>query len=561
MRKKLVFCGMLCMIFIYGMMEAENWKKTGQICCSSSIDEMVSKLECTYKIMLIPGREVWDYGELGELPDGVFEVSFYMLEGNKLLFLPEGKGNTEIELNGFLHEAYYSDMEDKYLFYAVMDWGLEEKGVPVNYCGNSRITYLPVGIKEKKDYSLDDLNWVGKAEIDFSDGSAGDLPNIRVMENEYMNVVLDEISGVLKEKQKYGDYDVYIGGFKRISEKYGDTSCLVDCVVDGNGIKEYACFVVYDTGDIGGVFSLSGPHFQNTGYFTDMPGKDDGDLISKIIDQGCEPVHLEVREKMAQRSNGFAVERVDGISTMDFRNMLPEDLAGQIGNLCSYCEWYGMKELGCQEGRTEELDGKKVAMYLWNNSGDTLFFIPLDEANAILQGKDSAKCPVCLDENGNMVFYKMETNPYVNIGCLKTTFIMKEEFPSEFMEYFTKLGEEKIEVKSFPDLGFRTEGEDEYTQALRKHVEELLRENGKQGRYDIYMGEYEAVGVNKVCMSAAVIGEEKYYVRYLAVKYGEGDYYFWPVGFGLDGSLEECASEKHRMNEICIERVRQLSHK
>lgn len=51
---------------------------------------------------------------------------------------------------------------------------------------------------------------------------------------------------------------------------------------------------------------------------------------------------------------------------------------------------------------------------------------------------------------------------------------------------------------------------------------------------------------------------EEYYFRYLIVKSQTGKYYFWPTGFGLDGSLEECAAARHYMNRLCIERTKQL---
>lgn len=99
---------------------------------------------------------------------------------------------------------------------------------------------------------------------------------------------------------------------------------------------------------------------------------------------------------------------------------------------------------------------------------------------------------------------------------------------------------------------------DEFVTALEEHVKESLEQSGKEGDYKIYIGEYEALYPDKVCISAAVTGAEKYYVRYLAVKTPKGNYYFWPVGFGLDGSLEECEAERHRMNKVCIENTQKL---
>ena len=73
------------------------------------------------------------------------------------------------------------------------------------------------------------------------------------------------------------------------------------------------------------------------------------------------------------------------------------------------------------------------------------------------------------------------------------------------------------------------------------------------------IGEYEVPYNNRVCLSAAVTGEEdSYYFRYLIVKSGKGNYYFWPAGFGLNGSLTECEAGRHYMNALCIERTKQL---
>ncbi len=49
-------------------------------------------------------------------------------------------------------------------------------------------------------------------------------------------------------------------------------------------------------------------------------------------------------------------------------------------------------------------------------------------------------------------------------------------------------------------------------------------------------------------------GEDIKLVVYIA----EGNYYFWPVGFGLNGSLEEGEMNSHYMNAVCIERTKQL---
>ena len=120
------------------------------------------------------------------------------------------------------------------------------------------------------------------------------------------------------------------------------------------------------------------------------------------------------------------------------------------------------------------------------------------------------------------------------------------------------MGRGKIEGRELTQLKVKNIEEDEYVLAMEEYIREMLLKNGKKGEYEICYGEYEALRGDKVCLSAAVTGEEEYYVRCLIVKYGEGKYHFWPVGFGLNGSLEECEAERHYMNKVCIERTKKL---
>ncbi|MBQ6888401.1 MAG: hypothetical protein IJN54_12920 [Lachnospiraceae bacterium] len=70
----------------------------------------------------------------------------------------------------------------------------------------------------------------------------------------------------------------------------------------------------------------------------------------------------------------------------------------------------------------------------------------------------------------------------------------------------------------------------------------------------MYIGEYENTSTNKVCVLAAVVGEEtEYYVRYLIVKSEKRNYYLLPIGFGRNGSLEECEADGHYMNYVLRE--------
>lgn len=121
-----------------------------------------------------------------------------------------------------------------------------------------------------------------------------------------------------------------------------------------------------------------------------------------------------------------------------------------------------------------------------------------------------------------------------------------------------ELGRGGTEERELPELEVKKVEGDSYVLAMEGYIKDLLVEGGEKGEFELDFGEYEALFPNKVCLSVAVTGEREYYVRCLVVKYGEGKCYFWPVGLGLNGSLEECEAEKYHMNKVCIERIQQL---
>jgi hypothetical protein len=78
--------------------EAVQEKKTNRepIPYYIPLDEIAQRLEYVCRIKHLMEEVDWGYEELDPFPEkGAIHVSFYVLEGNKILFLPEGKGNTE----------------------------------------------------------------------------------------------------------------------------------------------------------------------------------------------------------------------------------------------------------------------------------------------------------------------------------------------------------------------------------------------------------------------------------------------------------------------------------
>lgn len=99
------------------------------------LSEIAEKLECQYIYdnMIYDISSMDNFDELCVLPAGEnIPMKVYIAKGNRILFLPNKKMNTEVLLNGVSCGAYYSEQHDGYLLYTLRDWGNEEGGVPVN---------------------------------------------------------------------------------------------------------------------------------------------------------------------------------------------------------------------------------------------------------------------------------------------------------------------------------------------------------------------------------------------------------------------------------------------
>lgn len=565
MRKKAISICILVFLCIYIVKIDMNSKKIETLTYNIPLEEIADKVQYIHKREHMLNGAQTDYGELGELEkQGTENILLYAAEGNKILFLPEDKANTEIMINDDKCKVYYSEETEGYLFYLIEDWTLHEGGVPVNSYNSADIEWCTVGKNdEKQEYDLGALSYLGKVQVNWDMDNPKSIPNVDMEENEYVNVMLGHITETLKEKQKYGSYNVYVYSMKRIADKYGGTNCCIKAVIVGEGIREYAVFIVYDNVDIEGLYSLSGPFFEDSqGYFSDGNlGEEYEYLVSEIIKLGKNGIRLEITESKSTDTNEKMQlsNNIDSDSGAIFQNISAYEAAKWIGYICSYCELFGMGELGYSEGEIREFNNKKMIMYTWKNWASDLLFVPMDKVNTFIQVDDDKKYPVYINKDGNIEFYRIAVNPYVsNEGQLKTTLITTYQCWPSVIDSLIKVGEEEVKLTEISKLKLPPVEEDEYTLALENYVKKMLVQSGKHGRYDIWIGEYEAVHTNKVCISAAIIGEQEYYVRYLIVKYDEDKYYFWPIGFGLDGSLEECMADSHKMNKICIERIRKL---
>lgn len=521
-------------------------KKEKPIPYNNSLEDIVEKLEYIYQLRNMEMVDEWELGELGPLPvQGIIDVSFYTVEGNKILFLPKGKGNTKVLVGDKNCEVYKSEEMGGYLFYMIKEGNISEYGVPLSEAENGGIRYCSVKKESEKgdeeetgqrprhfygEYFFKDLVWLGEATVSVEVDESFHMPPIEVEENEYIRVLLNDVVKRIKEEEQYGDYDVYINFINRAPERRDGegTNCWVSFAVVGEKLRRNMLCIIHDNGDIEGLWTMGDDLFKESNSKGER-------LVDKAIKNARGFIHLEVTKEteIPMEEELTYGEREKG---RDYSKLSLEEALELIQYAWSYGEWFGMNELGYKSGEVRGLGEKEVAVMLSEYYDDRFYFRVIGEEEEIyyriLRSKDRSQ-----------------------EGQLETGLITRWEKDRDMKE---ELGRGKIKEKELFQLDIKNIKEDEYVVAMEGYIEDMLLKSGEKGEYEIYYGEYEALNKNKVCLSAGVIGEKEYYIRCLIVKYGEGKYYFWPVGFGLDGSLEECEAERRHMNKVCIERTKQL---
>ena len=537
-----------------------------------------------------------DYNQLSFLPSGEdIAISVYIVEGNKILFLPEEKANTDAMVNNEPCRLHYCEEADGYVFYILVDWQVSEMGIPVNslenynyykirecivrdrgavyeevnpYTGDSSL-YFPY------EFELEDLLKLGDTKVTFDPEQTIELPEIPMEDNEYMDAVAEFAADILRKHGIYGNFRIYPETYGRVRGKYVDepTRGKISAAIIGDGFEDYLFVEISEGGEINGdhvwppyypAVADSPTYFVEPFFLEDEPE----DFIEKIVGLQRGVTELEVREDDALEeetdSTPYVAPKYD--QDIDFHTMSWEETAELIRYVYSYGEWFGMNELGCMTGELRDLQDESIIMYRWKEGGgdNRVYFVPKSKVNTYLRFGDGEYYPVYVNRDGEMEFFYLERNEYAGgNGQLKTGYFIQDygfsDLDTRYSEDMVCLGEAELTLRELPSLDVLAIEEDEYVTALKEYIEDMLRQNGRSGEYEMNIGEYEAPYKNRVCLSAAVTGEDdSYYFRYLIVKSGKGNYYFWPAGFGLNGSLAECEAGKHYMNALCIERTRQL---
>lgn len=540
------------------------------------LEEIAEKIEYLYACeRMLQDAQFYDYKELGPLPEGNVQLSVYTISGNKLLFLPVGMGNKEVLINDELCELYYSEDSKGYVFYYINDFRLNEGGVPVNVTEiGAAEQYISTCIIYYDDtlLKLGDIEvTLGAKEIEFT--------NICIDGNEYIESLVMSIQNTLAANKRYGNYDIYLETYSRMpSESTEDsyfqaTDVKVTGCVEGEDLEQYFYFVIPDDSRhycepfISRAYSYCPPGYYgyeetNGRYFVGsyfLSQEEHDDHIQKIKDIGWIKISIMVsegkeyyediyREHISEDETDQAKENIDIEKALDI-----------ISYACSYGEWFGMNELGYINGTIRGMGDKDIVVYQNPYEEDILYFIPRYKVNRIVQG-DNGTMQFYINSDGLAEFYIICRNTFVKQkGHLMTTLCMTDTWDIEHASRILRnVGVGSLKIADLKLLEVPEVEEDEYVEALENHITELLEQNGGCGEYRIYIGEYEILDNSRACISAAVCGEEEYYVRYMIVKSQKENYYFWSAGFGLNGSLEECSADRHHMNAVCIERTKQL---
>lgn len=577
-------------------------KRNGIIPYNVPLEEAAERIEYIYTYERMLSDIPRDYGKLGPLPEGDVRLAIYVTEGNKLLFLPEGKGNKEVLLNGQSSELYWEEEKEQYLFYCINDFSTQEGGIPVNSAGYGEEPWIFCCALKERDmpfgedeyyfprYDLDSLIRLGDIEVCFDPQGWIELPDIATEENEYIAAMVKNVQETLAEKGKFGEYVMYLGTYGRIwypYNKYYDIDTTVfkasGCIVEED-LEQYFYFTVEDNGKVDAIndqtyvmldqaYSLYPPSDAQIESGTYPYYFIDDDFISvshpehriqKVKEMNWVRIPFSVRKGEVNHADADTAE-LDGIEPeyaeeIDFSKMDSKTGLDWISYICSYSEWFGMNELGYQEGELRGFMDREIILYTWPGSGsDTLYFVPAEMVNRTVTGKSGVEYPLYINRNGQAEFYCVMGNPAAVReehlqGTLCATDTMGEDSAAELV----MIGRGILKRTDLTLLEVPKVEGDEYVATLEGHIKEMLEQEGRQGGYKMYIGEYEALHSTRVCISAAVTGEEDYYFRYLIVRSQKGNYYFWPAGFGLDGSLEECEAARHHMNRVCIDRTVEL---
>ena len=196
----------------------QNKRKQKDITYQVPIDELAERIEYEYVYENMTDHIAdQNYKPLSFLPSGEdIAISVYIVEGNKILFLPEEKTNQEAIVNSEPCRLHYCEEADGYVFYLLVDWQVSEMGIPGNSLENGYHYRIRECIVRDKDavyeevnpytgdspiyfayeFELEDLVKLGDTKVTFDPEQTIELLETPLEDNEYIDAVAEFAAGI-----------------------------------------------------------------------------------------------------------------------------------------------------------------------------------------------------------------------------------------------------------------------------------------------------------------------------------------------------------------------------
>lgn len=214
------------------------------------------------------------------------------------------------------------------------------------------------------------------------------------------------------------------------------------------------------------------------------------------------------------------------------------------------------------EGFREKVVRDKIE-YMYNYYQWFYVIMPSDITKMLIEGKTYR---LLTDKEGNIFWGSVTDRKERDTGYKEFYGIYKSEFQADIEElplysFAMDIGYKKAEnlqdvgtmIWSKPELKqpeLPLINVDDYIIAAEEHIKQELSDIGKKGKYDIYFGRYEILSKDLRNISAAIVGEEKYYIQYWVTEWDDHTYECWPVGDVYMGEYGENGINQEKIDRI-----------
>ncbi|MBD5455281.1 MAG: hypothetical protein HDR23_02200 [Lachnospiraceae bacterium] len=208
--------------------------------------------------------------------------------------------------------------------------------------------------------------------------------------------------------------------------------------------------------------------------------------------------------------------------------------------------------------------------YMYNYYQWFYVIMPPDITKMLIEGKTYR---LLTDKDGNIFWGSVTGRKERDTGYKGFYGIYKSEFQADIKElplYSFAMDIGYKEAENLQDVGTMIWSKpelkqpelpsisvDDYIIAVEEHIKEELLDIGKKGKYEIYFGRYEILSKDLRNISAAIVGEEKYYIQYWVTEWDDHTYECWPIGDVYMGEYSENGITQEKIDRIIeLERLK-----